>query len=95
MPRSRSLLKAFVVATALALPAAGGAAAQCPLPEKESREAVKAGRVDRLPTVVKRAGLSMRDVVSAELCSSGGGFVYQVKILAPDGGLREIQIPAG
>ena len=95
MPRQTSTMRAFLLTAVLAVTAGGGAAAQCPLPERESREAVSSGQVQRLPDVVRSAGLSMSDVVSAELCANGGRFVYRVKVLAPGGRLRVMELPAG
>jgi hypothetical protein len=96
MPDLAKCVRALTLAVALAATAGTGIAqAQCPLSERESREALSSGRVDRLPSVLRRAGLSMGEVVSADLCSSGGGYVYRVKLLAPGGRLREITLPAG
>ena len=46
-----------------------------------------------LPEAMQRAGVSGA-VVSAQLCKSGGGYVYRLQIRGAGGELKSIEIPA-
>jgi hypothetical protein len=78
----------------LALAAApSGALAQGCLSSAEGRQLMEQGQVIPFPEAVRRAGLSADQVVDVQLCQSGGGYVYQVRILV-GGQVTSQTIPA-
>ena len=70
------------------------ASAAC-LSDRETRQAVRSGQAARLNVALRQAGIRPRDVVGAQLCEGGGGYVYRVKLLTNDGSSSVISIPAG
>lgn len=86
---------ALALAASLIVVSVANAAARCPDDQSGGREALRSGQVERLPEVAKRAGIPMDDIISAELCALGRGYRYHLKAWGPDGGLRELQLPAG
>jgi hypothetical protein len=47
---------------------------------QEGRALVAEGRVMPFPEAARRAGIADNDVVAVDLCRSGGGFVYRVRL---------------
>lgn len=75
----------------LFLAGAGGALAQGCLSQGEARQAVQSGEAVSLSQLRGRID---GDVVSAQLCRSGGGLVYVVSVLGHDGGVKRLQVDA-
>jgi len=69
-------LKRPVIFLALMLAAVAPASAQC-LSQAEAREAVASGRAVPLGSVAGAAG---GEIVKAELCRQGGGYVYRLSV---------------
>ncbi len=46
-----------------------------------------------LPVAMQRAGIAGQ-VISAQLCQSGSGYVYRVRVREANGEVRSIEIPA-
>lgn len=61
----------------------------------EGRELVAEGQVIPFPDALQQAGIAAEQVVDVQLCESGGGFVYRVRVLQPNGRVRATNIPAG
>jgi len=70
-----------------------GAAQGC-LSGGEGRQLLEQGEVMPFPEAMQRAGLSADEVVEVQLCQSGGGYVYRVRILQ-GGQVSSKNIPAG
>ena len=63
------------------------------LSDRETREAVRSGQAVRLNVALRQAGVRPRDVVKADLCEGGRGYVYRVQVY--DGrNATSIDIPA-
>ena len=60
----------------------------------EGRQLLEQGEVMPFPEAMQRAGLSADEVVEVQLCQSGGGYVYRVRILQ-GGQVSSKNIPAG
>lgn len=70
----------------------GGSLAQGCLSRSEGRSLMEQGQVLPLPEAMRRAGVS-GDVVDAQLCAGGGGYVYRVRV-RQGGDVKPISIPA-
>jgi hypothetical protein len=84
------------IAGALFILAAGSwsaAEAQC-VSGRNGRELVAQGEVMPFPEAARQAGISSDQVVGVQLCRSGGGYVYRVRVLR-GGKVRSVNIPAG
>jgi uncharacterized membrane protein YkoI len=55
---------------------------------------VEGQNVMTLAEAMQRAGVS-GNVVDAQLCRAGGGYVYRVRIRDAGGQLKSVEIPAG
>ena len=89
--------RAFAVAILL-LACAGAfspAAAQGCVSGGEGRQLVAEGEVAPFPDALARAGVSADQVVDVQLCQSGGGWVYRVRVLDAGGEVTSVNIPAG
>jgi hypothetical protein len=78
--------KLRIIATALAFlavagPPSGALAQGGCLSGGEGRQLLEQGQVIPFPDAMRRAGLSADEVVDVQLCQSGGGYVYLVRIL--------------
>ena len=93
MVRIAHVTAAILLGLASGLPAPVAAQEGC-LSGREGREIVASARILPFPVAVQRAGLSPRDVQDVALCRSGGGYVYRVRVVQPNGGARTITIPA-
>ena len=63
------------------------------LSDRETRQAVRSGEAVRLNVALRQAGIRPRDVVGAQLCEGGGGYVYRVRVY--DGrNATSVSIPA-
>ena len=86
-----SRLRIIAVAALLAFSGLPNAAmAQGCASREEARQLLDQGQVIPLPEATSRAGIEDNDVVDAQLCQAGGGYVYRVRLR--DGG--QASIPA-
>ena len=88
-----SLATLFVLALAGGPPAAlaqGGC-----LSGGEGRQLVEQGQVIPFPQAARQAGLTADQVVDVQLCRSGSGYVYRVRVLEAGGRVSSMEIPAG
>jgi hypothetical protein len=86
-------LAAALLALSLAFSVSDGMAQGC-LSSREGRQLMEQGEVVPFPEAVRRAGLSSDQVVEVQLCQSGGGYVYRVRVLESGGEVRARNIPA-
>lgn len=92
MNKSRTILAAAVLIGLGCAPAP--AVAQGCLSGSEGRQVLEQGQAMPLPEAMRRAGVSGQ-VIDAQLCGGGGGYVYRVRIRQDDGEIRSLNIPAG
>jgi hypothetical protein len=76
-----------------ALWSSSGAAETC-LSRGDGRQLIVQGKIAKLPDALRRAGVSLTQVLEVKLCPAGGGFVYRVKVLQPGGRVRAVNVPA-
>jgi hypothetical protein len=94
MKKLRALAAALIL-LALAGPVSEGAAQEC-IPPRAARQMLETGQIVPFPEALRRAGLSPERLVGRPLlCRSGGGYVYQLRVLGPAGRVRVVEIPAG
>ena len=88
-----STIRAFAVLLALSLAGPVSDAVAQGACVSDIRQLPGEARALTLPAALQRAGVSGQ-VVDAQLCQSGGGYVYRVRIRAANGELKSMQIPA-
>jgi len=91
MSKHRALASALL-ALSLCGSVSDGHAQGC-LSRQEGRQLIQQGQVATLPDAMRRAGVSGQ-VIDAQLCGGGGGYVYRVRV-RQDGKVRSVNIPAG
>ncbi len=91
MTRLRSI--AALVALLAAMGVSSQSAAQC-VSRGEGQQMVAQGQVTPLPVALQSAGLAGAQVLSADLCRAGSGWVYQVRY-RHGGQVSQASIPAG
>jgi uncharacterized membrane protein YkoI len=85
---------ATVLACAVAL-GTGTAYGGDDVSHQEARRLVQEGRILPLAEILERAGdKASGDLLEVELELDDGAYVYELKILGPDGKVREIEIDA-
>lgn len=84
-------LRIIAVASLIALcgVTSDGMAQSC-VSRQEARQLLDQGQIIPLPDATSRAGIDASQVVDAELCQGGGGYVYRVRLR--DGG--QANVPA-
>jgi hypothetical protein len=92
-----TLCAPFVVALpivfACAMPAL--AQGQC-LSNREIQAALASGEIQPVASVLANAGVGRDEtLVSVKVCKEGGGLVYVVAVIGPDGNPRNLTLPAG
>lgn len=88
------VIAAALLAVAIAGAASPGLAQQC-LSGGEGRALLEQGQVIPFPQAARQAGISPDRVVDVQLCRSGGGYVYRVRVLDASGQVSAMNIPAG
>ena len=86
--------RSSILAVAIAGPASPVMAQQC-LSGGEGRQLLEQGQVIPFPQAANQAGIAPDQVVDVQLCRSGGGYVYRVRVLDASGQVTSMNIPAG
>lgn len=84
-------------ALALALVAGGGTAATAAgcLDRYQIQDAVSSGQIKSLDTVLAEAGIDPNaEILSVQVCDEGGGLIYVIGVLNPDGTARNVTLSA-
>lgn len=84
-------LAAFIIAVAIAVTTFGSAASAACLGSAAARNLVNAGSVLSLGSIAARHNIQ---IYSAELCSRGNGYVYELMVRGNGGNVRKIIINA-
>ena len=86
---------AFALALVLALAWGGPASAQACLNKREIQEAVSSGQIMSLNAVLASAGVDgSAEILSVQVCEEGGGLVYVIGVLSPDGAAQNLVLSA-
>ena len=89
------LLASMAVALARGLAAAGPAQAQACLDNRQIQEAVSSGQIMSLADVLASAGIDgSAEILSVQVCDEGGGLVYIIGVLTPDGEAQNLVLSA-
>jgi hypothetical protein len=91
---TKQVIAASLLLLAITGPVSTSVAQEC-FSGSEGRQLLEQGQVVPFPTAVRQAGISSDQVVDVQLCRSGGGYVYRVRILQADGQVVAMNIPAG
>lgn len=70
------------------------ARAQSCVPAGQGQQMVEQGQVKPLYVALQSAGLAQAQVLSAELCQAGGGWIYRVRY-RQGGNVGTADVPAG
>jgi uncharacterized membrane protein YkoI len=91
----QTLLILALAAALAALGTTGAAAADC-LSPNQARAAAQQGQVQPMSSLIGsiRAATGGEILPPAQLCQSGGRFVYVVNVLQPNGQVRRITVDA-
>jgi uncharacterized membrane protein YkoI len=85
----------LILAAALVFAAVGGASAGDDDDHESARRAVEQGRALPLPEIIARVAPRVPGkVIEVELEDDDGTLVYDLKVLSPEGRLREIEVDA-
>ena len=88
-------LAPIAVALALGLAATGSAAAQSCLDNRQIQEAVSSGQIMSLAAVLASAGIDgSAEILSVQVCDEGGGLVYIIGVLTPEGEAQNLVLSA-
>ena len=89
------ILASVAVALAIALAGSVPAAAQSCLDNRQIQEAVSSGQIMSLAAVLASAGIDgSAEVLSVQVCDEGGGLVYIIGVLTPDGEAQNLVVSA-
>jgi hypothetical protein len=91
---TRKALAAALLVLALTGTASDGLAQGC-ISDRDGRQLLEQGQVVPFPEAMQRAGVMAHQIVEVQLCRGGGGYVYRVRVLQPNGRVRRVNIPAG
>ena len=92
MEQFRALAAALAL-LAFAGPATDAVAQEC-ISGRAARQMLESGQIVPFPDALRRAGIGRDRLLERELCRSGGGYVYRVRVLGPGGRVRVVDIPA-
>lgn len=88
-------LASVAVALAIGLAGAVPANAQACLDNRQIQEAVSSGEIMSLADVLASAGIDgSAEVLSVQVCDEGGGLVYIIGVLTPDGEAQNLVLSA-
>lgn len=86
---------ALALALALALSGTGAAQAQACLDKQQIQEAVASGTILSLDAVLANAGIDRgAEILNVQVCNQGGGMVYIIGVLSPDGQAQNLTLNA-
>ena len=89
------MFASFALAVVLALSSAETASAQGCLSKREIQEAVSSGQIMSLNAVLASAGIDRNaEILSVQVCDQGGGLVYVIGVLSPDGAAQNLVVSA-
>jgi hypothetical protein len=89
------ILASVAVALAIALAGSVPAQAQSCLDNRQIQEAVSSGQIMSLADVLASAGIDgSAEVLSVQVCDEGGGLVYIIGVLTPDGEAQNLVLSA-
>lgn len=92
---TQKFLAPIAVALALGLAAIGSAAAQSCLDNRQIQEAVSSGQIMSLAAVLASAGIDgSAEILSVQVCDEGGGLVYIIGVLTPEGEAQNLVLSA-
>jgi hypothetical protein len=91
MRNSSRTLAAFIIALAIALTTFGSTASAACLGSAAARNLVNAGSVLSLGSIAARHNIQ---IYSAQLCSRGNGYVYELMVRGNGGNVRKVIINA-
>jgi len=88
-------LASMAVALAVGLAAVGPAQAQACLDKRQIQDAVSSGQIMSLDAVLGSAGVDgSAEILSVQVCDEGGGLVYIIGVLTPDGEAQNLVLSA-
>jgi hypothetical protein len=89
------MIASFALAVVLALASTGTADAQACLDKRQIQEAVSSGQIMSLNAVLASAGIDRNaEILSVQVCEQGGGLVYVIGVLSPDGAAQNLVLSA-
>lgn len=89
------LFAPVTVALAIGLAGIGPAHAQACLDNRQIQEAVSSGQIMSLADVLASAGIDgSAEILSVQVCDEGGGLVYIIGVLTPDGDAQNLVLSA-
>jgi hypothetical protein len=92
---SHRLALSIAVAAAIALAPAGAATAQSCLSNREIQGMVSSGQIMSLAAVLASAGIDgSAEILSVQVCDEGGGLVYVIGVLTPEGEAQNLVLSA-
>lgn len=90
-----NFLVSIAVALALGLAVASPAQAQSCLDNRQIQAAVSSGQIMSLADVLASAGVDgSAEILSVQVCDEGGGLVYIIGVLTPDGDAQNLVVSA-
>ena len=88
-------LASIAIALALGLASTGAASAQACLDKRQIQDAVSSGQIMSLDTVLASAGVDgSAEILSVQVCDEGGGLVYIIGVLTPEGEAQNLVLSA-
>jgi hypothetical protein len=88
-------LASIAVALAVGLASTGAATAQSCLDNRQIQEAVSSGQIMSLADVLASAGIDgSAEILSVQVCDEGGGLVYIIGVLTPEGEAQNLVLSA-
>jgi hypothetical protein len=86
---------ALVLALVLALVGTGASQAQACLDKRQIQEAVASGQILSLDAVLARGSVEpSAEILNIQVCDDGGGLVYVIGVLSPDGQAETLTLSA-
>lgn len=86
---------ALALALVLAVTGTSQAQAQACLDKRQIQEAVASGQIMSLDAVLASAGVeASAEILNVQVCDEGGGLVYVIGVLSPDGQAQNLVLSA-
>jgi hypothetical protein len=88
-------LASIAVALVVGIASTGAANAQSCLDNRQIQEAVSSGQIMSLADVLASAGIDgSAEILSVQVCDEGGGLVYIIGVLTPEGEAQNLVLGA-